>query len=58
MNVKPAAGKEVDLEAVAARYKKLFETNNPKKGGSFYLQSKIQRAMERIEAEAACVELC
>lgn len=33
------------------RFKKLFDTNDPKKGGSLYLQSKILRARERIEAE-------
>lgn len=34
------------------RFKKLFDLNDPKKGGSFYLQSKILRARERIEMEA------
>ena len=33
------------------RFKKLFDNNDPKKGGSFYLQSKILRARERIEME-------
>ncbi len=33
------------------RFKKLFDANDPKKGGSFYLQSKVLRARERIEAE-------
>lgn len=33
------------------RFKRLFDNNDPKKGGSFYLQSKILRARERIEAE-------
>lgn len=33
------------------RFKKLFDQNDPNKGGSFYLQSKILRARERIEAE-------
>lgn len=33
------------------RFKKLFDVNDPQKGGSFYLQSKILRARERIEAE-------
>lgn len=47
LNVKPNA----EWESVADRYKKLFETNDPKKGGSFYLQSKIHRARERIEQE-------
>lgn len=33
------------------RFKKLFDINDPEKGGSFYLQSKILRARERIEME-------
>ncbi len=33
------------------RFKRLFDQNDPKKGGSFYLQSKILRARERIELE-------
>ena len=33
------------------RFKKLFDVNEPKNGGSFYLQSKILRARERIEFE-------
>jgi mitochondrial import inner membrane translocase subunit TIM16 len=36
---------------VTERFKKLFDLNDPKKGGSFYLQSKILRARERIEME-------
>jgi import inner membrane translocase subunit TIM16 len=39
------------MEDVMERFKKLFDTNDPKKGGSFYLQSKILRARERIESE-------
>lgn len=39
-------------ESIAKRYKLLFERNDPKKGGSFYLQSKVYRARERLEAEA------
>jgi len=37
------------LEVVTGRYTKMFEANE--KNGSFYLQSKIHRAKERIEAE-------
>lgn len=33
------------------RFKKLFDLNDPGKGGSFYLQSKVLRARERIEME-------
>lgn len=39
------------MEDVMERFKKLFDVNDPKKGGSFYLQSKVLRARERIEAE-------
>ena len=37
------------LEEAMARYQKMFEANE--KNGSFYLQSKIHRAKERMEAE-------
>jgi import inner membrane translocase subunit TIM16 len=40
------------MEKVMERFKRLFDANEPKNGGSFYLQSKILRARERIEAEA------
>lgn len=39
------------MESVMERFKKLYDINDPQKGGSFYLQSKILRARERIEAE-------
>ena len=39
------------MEDVMERFKKLFDVNDPKKGGSFYLQSKVLRARERIESE-------
>lgn len=38
------------------RFKKLFDLNDPKRGGSFYLQSKILRARERIEMEVRTAE--
>lgn len=34
-----------------AKYEKLFEINDKKKGGSFYLQSKVYRAKEALEAQ-------
>jgi import inner membrane translocase subunit TIM16 len=40
-----------EAEEVMSRFKRLFDANDPQKGGSFYLQSKILRARERIEAE-------
>ncbi|KAI0004371.1 protein transporter [Xylariaceae sp. FL0662B] len=51
LNVKPPQGGKANMEEVTARFKKLFDNNDPQKGGSFYLQSKIVRARERIEAE-------
>ena len=39
------------MEDVMSRFKKLFDVNDPQKGGSFYLQSKVLRARERIESE-------
>ncbi|KAJ1337832.1 TIM16-like protein [Microdochium nivale] len=51
LNVKPPQGGQANMEEVMARFKQLFDANNPEKGGSFYLQSKVLRARERIEAE-------
>ncbi|EPE07207.1 cochaperone pam16 [Ophiostoma piceae UAMH 11346] len=42
---------EYNMEEVMERFKRLFDSNDPQKGGSFYLQSKVLRARERIEAE-------
>lgn len=47
-NSKPSA------QEIEQRFSKYFEANDPAKGGSFYLQSKIYRAkeaLERIEKE-------
>jgi import inner membrane translocase subunit TIM16 len=51
LNVKPPKGGEANMEEVAQRFKKLFDANDPKKGGSFYLQSKVVRAKERMDRE-------
>lgn len=51
LNVGPGKMGTIELEAVTERFKRLFDLNDPKKGGSFYLQSKILRARERIERE-------
>ncbi|KAL4930700.1 import motor complex subunit PAM16 [Aspergillus undulatus] len=56
LNVKPPQGGEANLEQVMERFKKLFDLNDPQKGGSFYLQSKILRARERIEMEVRQAE--
>ena len=36
---------------VHEQFRRLFDMNDPKKGGSFYLQSKVLRARERLELE-------
>ncbi|EGC48520.1 mitochondrial import inner membrane translocase subunit tim16 [Histoplasma capsulatum var. duboisii H88] len=56
LNVKPPMGGEANMEHTMERFKKLFDANDPKKGGSFYLQSKILRARERIEMEVRDAE--
>ncbi|KAK3073224.1 mitochondrial import inner membrane translocase subunit TIM16 [Teratosphaeriaceae sp. CCFEE 6253] len=51
LNVSPPKGGQGNLDTVHERFKRLFDLNDPKKGGSFYIQSKILRARERIEME-------
>lgn len=51
LNVKPPQGGKANMEDVMDRFKRLFDANDPQKGGSFYLQSKVLRARERIESE-------
>jgi mitochondrial import inner membrane translocase subunit TIM16 len=41
----------LDPERIKERYETLFAMNDKAKGGSFYLQSKIFRAKERIDQE-------
>jgi mitochondrial import inner membrane translocase subunit TIM16 len=38
------------------QYKKFFDANDPKNGGSFYLQSKIYRAKECLDNELKAEE--
>ncbi|PPJ51194.1 hypothetical protein CBER1_07504 [Cercospora berteroae] len=52
LNVAPPKQGQADLSKVHDSFKRLFDQNDPKKGGSFYLQSKILRARERLELEA------
>ena len=40
---------EVTAEAVQKQYDKYFASNDVKKGGSFYLQSKIYRSKEMLD---------
>lgn len=56
LNVKPPQGGQTNMEDVLERFKKLFDVNDPQKGGSFYLQSKVLRARERIESEVRKAE--
>ncbi|KAF7194823.1 Mitochondrial import inner membrane translocase subunit tim16, partial [Pseudocercospora fuligena] len=51
LNVSPPKAGQADLSRVHDRFKHLFDCNDPKKGGSFYLQSKVLRARERLEME-------
>lgn len=39
------------MDDVLSRYKTMFDANDPSKGGSFYIQSKVLRAKERLEME-------
>ncbi|KAI6183843.1 Mitochondrial import inner membrane translocase subunit tim-16 [Aphelenchoides bicaudatus] len=43
--------KALDKEQVEKRFKHLFEINEKEQGGTLYLQSKVYRAKERIDAE-------
>lgn len=40
-----------DKQELMERYTKYFEANDPKKGGSFYIQSKFVRAKEVVEEQ-------
>jgi len=42
---------QLDQEEVNKSYEHLFNINDKSKGGSFYLQSKVVRAKERIDQE-------
>lgn len=42
---------ELDSEEIRKSYEHLFAVNDKSKGGSFYLQSKVYRAKERLDEE-------
>ncbi|XP_065207202.1 mitochondrial import inner membrane translocase subunit TIM16 [Planococcus citri] len=44
---------KINPEDVNKRYEHLFNVNDKSKGGSFYIQSKVVRAKERIDQEIA-----
>jgi len=56
LNVKPLQGGKTDMNIIMERFKSLYDVNESDSGGSFYLQSKILRARERIEAEVRKAE--
>lgn len=41
----------LEFPTIQKKYDHLFEVNSKEKGGSFYLQSKVYRAMERLKYE-------
>eukprot|EP00050_Salpingoeca_kvevrii_P006806 m.291829 g.291829 ORF g.291829 m.291829 type:complete len:139 (+) comp12522_c0_seq1:103-519(+) len=43
--------KDATWEEILSKYDHLFKINAKDKGGSFYLQSKVYRAKERLESE-------
>ncbi|KAK2722726.1 mitochondrial import inner membrane translocase subunit TIM16-like [Artemia franciscana] len=42
---------KLDPQLIQERYQHLFSINEKSKGGSFYLQSKVYRAKERLDEE-------
>ncbi|CAI5444953.1 unnamed protein product [Caenorhabditis angaria] len=46
----------LNREEINKKYEHMFEINDKTKGGSFYLQSKIYRAKERIDEELSRLE--
>ncbi|PVU95581.1 hypothetical protein BB561_001727 [Smittium simulii] len=44
---------KIDLELAKKKYEQCFIANEPKDGGSLYIQAKVVRAFERIQIEHA-----
>merc|ERR1712172_461175 len=44
---------KMEQEAIEKNYEHLFKVNEKATGGSFYLQSKVVRAKERVDQEIA-----
>lgn len=44
--------KDAGLKDIYKRYDRLFESNDPAKGGSIYIQAKIHHAKQQLEKEA------
>eukprot|EP00621_Florenciella_sp_RCC1693_P016609 CAMPEP_0182537398 /NCGR_PEP_ID=MMETSP1323-20130603/21877_1 /TAXON_ID=236787 /ORGANISM="Florenciella parvula, Strain RCC1693" /LENGTH=129 /DNA_ID=CAMNT_0024747771 /DNA_START=53 /DNA_END=442 /DNA_ORIENTATION=+ len=51
LNVEKGELMEIDMKKLREQYERIFDANDPKKGGSFYLQSKIFRAKEALDME-------
>lgn len=47
---------KLDPEEINKSYEHLFAVNDKAKGGSFYLQSKVFRAKERLDEELKSVK--
>lgn len=48
--------KDLDKKEINEHFEKLFKANDKSNGGSFYIQSKVLRAKERLELELANLE--
>jgi import inner membrane translocase subunit TIM16 len=48
LDLEPSA---LSKEAIKKKYDYLFDVNSKEKSGSFYIQSKVYRAMERLNYE-------
>merc|ERR1712004_695279 len=53
LNITDADIYGADFEKLHTNYEHLFNVNEKSKGGSFYIQSKVVRAKERIDQEIA-----
>ena len=51
LNLEDASTSSLDKERLTKNFEHLFNVNDKAKGGSFYLQSKVVRAKERIDQE-------
>lgn len=49
LNILELTKADIDPVKINAKYEKYFQANDPDKGGSFYLQSKVFRAKESLE---------
>lgn len=48
--------KDLDKKQIDEHFERLFKANDKEHGGSFYLQSKVVRAKERLDFEFANLE--